>query len=115
MTSVSATIAPTSVSIRLRQSGLLRPSQRMKRSRTEVEKVTLKTGDEEITVAVRPTKTGGPADRAKLDQPYQVRFDGAGNLFVVDSGNDRIRVVDSETSAFASDYLNIIRRHLLVE
>jgi biopolymer transport protein TolQ len=25
----------------------------------------------------------------------------------------RIRVVDSETSAFASDYLNIIRRHLL--
>ncbi len=27
----------------------------------------------------------------------------------------RIRVVDSETSAFASDYLNIIRRHLLAE
>ena len=27
----------------------------------------------------------------------------------------RIRVVDSETSAFASDYLNIIRRHLLVD
>lgn len=27
----------------------------------------------------------------------------------------RIRVVDSETQAFASDYLNIIRRHLLVE
>ena len=27
----------------------------------------------------------------------------------------RIRVVDGETSAFASDYLNIIRRHLLAE
>ncbi|MGB5697318.1 MAG: MotA/TolQ/ExbB proton channel family protein [Polyangiales bacterium] len=27
----------------------------------------------------------------------------------------RIRVVDSETAAFASEYLNIIRRHLLVE
>lgn len=27
----------------------------------------------------------------------------------------RIRVVDSETAAFASDYLNIIRRHLLAE
>ena len=27
----------------------------------------------------------------------------------------RIRVVDSETAAFASDYLNIIRRHLLVD
>ena len=27
----------------------------------------------------------------------------------------RIRDVDSETAAFASDYLNIIRRHLLVE
>ena len=27
----------------------------------------------------------------------------------------RIRVVDSETAAFASDYLNILRRHLLVE
>lgn len=27
----------------------------------------------------------------------------------------RIRVVDSETASFASDYLNIIRRHLLVD
>jgi sugar lactone lactonase YvrE len=38
---------------------------------------------------------GGPAVRAQLDQPEGMVFDGAGNLYVVDSANDRIRKIDT--------------------
>jgi sugar lactone lactonase YvrE len=38
---------------------------------------------------------GGPAIRAQLDQPEGMVFDGAGNLYVVDSANDRIRKIDT--------------------
>ncbi|MGE0118616.1 MAG: hypothetical protein AB7S71_12220 [Dongiaceae bacterium] len=34
---------------------------------------------------------GGPATEARLNQPYDVRFDAAGNLYVADYGNHRIR------------------------
>ena len=37
---------------------------------------------------------GGPATSAELNQPYQVTF-GGGNLFVADTGNNRIRKVDA--------------------
>jgi hypothetical protein len=36
---------------------------------------------------------GGPATRALLNQPTDVAVDGKGDLFIVDSGNDRIREV----------------------
>ena len=35
----------------------------------------------------------GPATSAELFEPWDVAVDGAGNLFIVDSGNDRIRMV----------------------
>ena len=38
---------------------------------------------------------GGPAVDARLWSPSSVAVDGAGNLFFADSGNDRIRKVDS--------------------
>ena len=38
---------------------------------------------------------GGPATEARLDRPYGVAVDGAGNLFIADWYNDRIRKVDS--------------------
>ena len=38
---------------------------------------------------------GGPAVNARLSRPSGVAVDGAGNLFIADSGNDRIRKVDS--------------------
>jgi uncharacterized protein (TIGR03437 family) len=36
---------------------------------------------------------GGPAASAELNLPYGVALDGAGNLFIVDSSNNRIRKV----------------------
>ena len=38
---------------------------------------------------------GGPAIRAQLDAPSGVAVDGAGNLYIADVGNHRIRKVDS--------------------
>ncbi len=40
---------------------------------------------------------GGPATAASLNSPRAVRLDGEGNLFVADSGNDRIRRIDTRT------------------
>lgn len=40
---------------------------------------------------------GGPATQAKFNQPYGVALDQAGNLFVADSGNSRIRRIDART------------------
>jgi serine/threonine-protein kinase len=38
---------------------------------------------------------GGPAIRAQLSGPTSTAVDGAGNLYIADDGNDRIRRVDS--------------------
>jgi RHS repeat-associated protein len=38
---------------------------------------------------------GGPATQAKLDYPAAVAVDGLGNLYIADSGNYRIRKVDT--------------------
>ena len=38
---------------------------------------------------------GGPAVRGQLNLPFAVAADGAGNLYVADSGNHRIRQVDA--------------------
>ena len=40
---------------------------------------------------------GGPATKAKLDQPFDVAFDKAGNLYFSDTFNHRIRKVDAKT------------------
>ena len=40
---------------------------------------------------------GGPAEKAKLFTPADVKFDTAGNLYISDSGNNRIRVVRGGT------------------
>jgi sugar lactone lactonase YvrE len=39
---------------------------------------------------------GGPAKEARLDHPFQVVVDAAGNLFIADAGNGRVRKVSPE-------------------
>ena len=45
---------------------------------------------------------GGPALKAEMDQPYEVRFDRAGNLFVVDMPNHAIRRVDGKSGVIST-------------
>ena len=40
---------------------------------------------------------GGPATEAKLNEPYEVRFDDAGNMYFVEMMNHVIRRVDAKT------------------
>jgi trimeric autotransporter adhesin len=46
------------------------------------------------------TGDGGPATRARLFGPQGVVVDGAGNLVITDSGNQRVRVVAASTGRF---------------
>ena len=45
---------------------------------------------------------GGPAAKAALGQPYEVRFDRAGNLFFVDMPNHVVRRVDKKTGTITT-------------
>jgi streptogramin lyase len=40
---------------------------------------------------------GGPALAASLNQPYEIRFDRAGNMFFVEMQNHLVRRVDAKT------------------
>jgi len=43
---------------------------------------------------------GGPATSAALNSPADVKLDGAGNLIIADSGNNRVRVVAAHTGTY---------------
>lgn len=45
---------------------------------------------------------GGPATDASLNRPESVFVDGAGNVFIADAGNHRIRKIDSRTGIIAT-------------
>lgn len=45
---------------------------------------------------------GGPATEAAMDQPYEVRFDKAGNLFVVEMGGNVVRRIDGKTGRIST-------------
>src|SRR5262249_29052303 len=45
---------------------------------------------------------GGPATGAALAQPYAVAADAAGNLFIADWGNHRVRRVDAATGVITT-------------
>lgn len=45
---------------------------------------------------------GGPVEKAKLFTPVDLKFDNAGNLFISDTGNNRIRIIrDKIITTFA--------------
>ncbi len=45
---------------------------------------------------------GGPATRARLNQPHSIQLDGDGNLFICDIGNQRLRRVDARSGQIAT-------------
>ena len=59
------------------------------------------------TIAGAPGKRGytgdnGPATRATLNEPYELRFDKAGDLFVVERMNHTIRKIDMKTGVIST-------------
>ena len=49
-----------------------------------------------------PLGDGGPAGVATLSTPTGLAYDGAGDLFVADTGNDRVREVDHATGVVST-------------
>ena len=45
---------------------------------------------------------GGPATTAKLDEPYEIRFDRAGNMIFVEMKNHVVRKVDARTGIIST-------------
>ena len=45
---------------------------------------------------------GGPATAAKLSQPHSIGFDGAGDLYICDIANHRVRKVDMKTGVIST-------------
>jgi sugar lactone lactonase YvrE len=45
---------------------------------------------------------GGPATKAKLNEPYEVRFDRAGNMLFVEMQNHLVRKVDAKTGVIST-------------
>ena len=45
---------------------------------------------------------GGPATQASLNQPYELAWDKAGNLYFVEIGNHVVRKVDAKTGAIST-------------
>lgn len=45
---------------------------------------------------------GGPADKAAMNEPHSLQFDKAGNLYVCDIANHRIRKIDKQTGIIST-------------
>lgn len=45
---------------------------------------------------------GGPATKAQLNEPYEIRFDTAGNMFFVEMRNHIVRRVDNKTGRIST-------------
>ena len=45
---------------------------------------------------------GGPATEAQLNEPYEVRFDGDGNIYFVEMKNNIVRRVDAKTGIIST-------------
>ena len=51
-----------------------------------------------------------PATEALLNFPFGIEVDGAGNLFITDTGNNRVRKVDAETGLISTLVAQVDRR-----
>jgi sugar lactone lactonase YvrE len=63
-------------------------------------------GDQVTSVAGNGRKgysgDGGPATKASLNEPYEVRFDSHGNMLILDMQNHAIRRVDKQTGTITT-------------
>lgn len=50
---------------------------------------------------------GGPANKAQLTSPYGVALDSAGNIYIADSKDETIRVVNTQSTAITIDGVTI--------
>jgi DNA-binding beta-propeller fold protein YncE len=71
-----------------------------------VRRIDLKTGTMTV-VAGTPGEVGysgdgGPATKAKLNEPYEIRFDRQGNMYFVEMKNHLIRRVDRKTGVIST-------------
>ena len=65
-----------------------------------IRKLNLKTGKTIVIAGTGKagyTGDGGPAMSATFNQPHEIRFDKAGNMYVADMGNHAIRRIDAKT------------------
>lgn len=75
------------------------------RSNNVIRKIDLQTG---IITTVAGTGTAGyngdgiPATQAELNYPNELAIDGAGNIYIADQNNNRIRKVDAQTQVIST-------------
>ena len=70
-----------------------------------VRRIDLKTGSMSVVAGTGEmgyAGDGGPATKAKLNEPYEIRFDRAGNMYFVEMKNNLIRRVDRKTGVIST-------------
>ncbi len=70
-----------------------------------ITRVDLKTGKHTVVAGTGKagySGDGGPATKAELNEPYEVRFDVLGDMYLVEMKNHIIRRVDSETGKIST-------------
>ena len=68
-------------------------------------RLNLKTGQAEVIAGSGEqdySGDGGPANKAAMNEPYEVRFDAEGNLFVVEMQNHVVRRIDAKTGVIST-------------
>lgn len=56
---------------------------------------------------------GGPADKAELNEPYDVRFDPSGDMYFVEMKNNLVRRVDRKTHVISTIVKDLNQPHSL--
>ncbi|MCA9065506.1 MAG: hypothetical protein KDA96_20705, partial [Planctomycetaceae bacterium] len=70
-----------------------------------VRRIDLNNGDSKVIAGTGHkgySGDGGPATEAELNEPYEVRFDSAGNLFFVEMQNHLVRRVDAKSGIIST-------------
>ncbi len=70
-----------------------------------VRRIDLQTGDTKVVAGTGKkgySGDGRPATAAELNEPYEIRFDRAGNMFFVEMQNNLVRRVDAKTGLIST-------------